>query len=504
MPVTMQGRSTTASGSAAYEPYTIVTDLVHNDRGSSPKRQIMQIPTMLKAIDWRAVRAGFWRGLRGGTIGLPVGFVMFALLMLASYASLGRDVPTARAHVAQAFATGILQDEDYLKGNTDLGWHQYNDCLILWQAIDQRASVAALTISPISAMPAITTTRCATLRTFVTGGGSSAPSFYHRYIHGHTTLLRFLLPALSVEAIRNLYHTTLTMLVLAGLCVGMVGLVRRRHPAEALFWTIIFLGFSRWFGLETFGQSLGHGPADIILLGYLLFLAIVGTTCGLDRRTALLTAAIFGGFTAGFEFLTGGIPLGMAAVIGGIPFAVHGDRGANPAIFAFDAFAAFCASVLTCLTAKVVLVMAVFGPAAMADSALQLRMRMGFDANRGETHDLGLMLMAKKLAKGLSGIAPGMSVMAGAIIVLAIVAGLWAAWRLLRMADPAMRYRAIALLASNLAIAVMLAMFWQHTMIHAWFMERTLVWPIASGFALFAFACVYASTGGRDGARWAR
>lgn len=449
-------------------------------------------------IDATSIRITIMRALRAGAIGVPIGLIAFALFMLANYASLGRDVPAARAHIAQAFATGVLQDEDYLRGDTNIGWHQYNDCLILWQAIDQRAPVSQLTISPLSAPPPPTGTRCGSLRAFVATGSSAPPSFYHRYIHGHTTLARFLLPRLSVEAIRNLYQVTLTLLVVAGLCVGMAGLARRRHPAEALFWTVMFLGFSRWFGLETYGQSLGHGPADIVLLTYMLFLAIVGTTCGLGRRTALVSAAIFGGLTAGFEFLTGGIPLGMAVVIGGIPFAVHADRDANPAAFTFDAFVAFCASVLTALTAKVIVVMAVFGPAAMVDSALQLRMRMGLDPTRGETHDLGIALMAKKLAKGLGGIAPGMSVMAGAIIVVSVVAGLWAARRLLRASEPAIRYRTTALLLSNAAIVAMLILFWEHTMIHAWFMERTLAWTIASGFALFAFASVYASQGCRD------
>lgn len=455
----------------------------------------MPTVTTLKTIDWKLARTAIWRGLRGGSIGVPVGLVVFALFMLASYASLNRNVPAARAHIAQAFTTGVLQDEDYLRGNTDLGWHQYNDCLILWQAVDQRAPVAQLTISPLSAMLPPIGTRCSGLRDFVVDGATPAPMFYHRYIHGHTTLARFLLPIMSVEAIRNLYQTTLTLLILTGLCVGMIGLARRRHTTEALFWTIVFLGFSRWFGLESFGQSLGHGPADIILITYMLFLAIVGTTRGLDRRMALVSAAVFGSFTAGFEFLTGGIPLGMAAVIGGIPFAVQSGRHANPAVFTFDAFVAFCAAVLASLTAKVIVVVSVFGPSAMIDSALQLRMRMGLDPTRGETHDLGLALMIKKLAKGLASIAPGMSILAGTVVFLSILAGLWASQRLLRVSEPEIRYRTIALLASNFAIIMMLTMFWQHTIIHAWFMERTLAWTIATGFALFAFACIHASNG---------
>ena len=32
--------------------------------------------------------------------------------------------------------------------------------------------------------------------------------------------------------------------------------------------------------------------------------------------------------------------------------------------------------------------------------------------------------------------------------------------------------------------------FWQHTIQHAWFMNRIFVWTYCSGFALFAFGVV--------------
>ena len=442
----------------------------------------------------RLTTLAFWRSLlpraiRAVLMGVAIGAPFFALFCLANHASLGRDLPTARAHVAQAFASGVLQDQDYLDGNTDIGRHQYNDCLILRLALDQRASRDQLTVSPLVQVPVPPRGECQTVHGFITWEPPVGTVFYHRYIHGHAMLARYLLPILSVAAIRNLYHTTLTLLVVAGIVTGLVALGRGRRPVQGLFWLIVFLAFSRWFGLETYGQSLGHGPADIVLIGYLLFLAIAGTIGGIGRRTALISAALFWALTITFEFLTGGIPLGLAAVIGGLPFAWNARAEKSGPIVPFESLIGFCASIATVMLLKIALVLRVFGWDSMREDALQLRMRMGLDATRGETHDLGLALMAKKLAKGINGLAPGMHVMAGAIVVIALLAGLWGARHMLRSAAPVMRERTIALLASNAAILLMLVGFWQHTMIHAWFMERTLVWTIATGFALFALAC---------------
>jgi hypothetical protein len=38
-------------------------------------------------------------------------------------------------------------------------------------------------------------------------------------------------------------------------------------------------------------------------------------------------------------------------------------------------------------------------------------------------------------------------------------------------------------------------MFWQHTMIHAWFMDRVLAWIIGSGLALFGLALIERDAG---------
>ena len=434
--------------------------------------------------------------VRAAVTGGALGLLVFALFLLLNQASLGRDLPTARAQVADAFASGALQDEDWRYGDTNIGRHQYNDCLILWQALDQRAPSAQLAVSPLLDLPQAAESRCARLRRFVAGEIAGDPVFYHRYLHAHTTVARILLPILSVAQIRTLYHSTLTLLVLAGIALSLTALARRRTP-EALFWLIVFLVFSRWFGLESYGQSLGHGPADIVHLSFLLVLAAAAARGGLSAKTAILMSGLFGAGVMLFEFLTGGIPLGLAAVIGGLPFALRRTEGERVTDRIAEAAIAFCAGAGACLLAKLGLALAVFGPGPLLDYAGQLGARMGL-LNHAEMAGVGPLDLAKKLAKGVNGLAAGMHLMAGFMLVLAVAAGGWGYARTRAAQDPELKRAAAALLLSNLAIAALLALFWQHTVVHAWFMVRTLTWTIASGFALFALALWQVNSGERS------
>lgn len=425
------------------------------------------------------------RAVWGAVVAVPIALLLFALFCLGNYLSLGRDVPAAEAHIRAAFAAGVLQDVDWLPGNTDIGRHQYNDCLILYMAVDQQATPGQLTTSPIKPVQRGTETMCGALRAYVGGDKAAGRTgiWYHQYIHGHTMLARFLLPVMPVEAIRNLYRTIETLLVLAGMLAAMLALVRGRQPVESLFWLIVFLAFSRWFGLESYGQSLSHAPSDAIILAYLLFLTIAATRGGLGRRSSLIAAALFGSLVAIFEFLTGGIPLGLAVIVGGLPFALCERKSGEQLDRVVEAAAAFCAAVLACLALKLALALWVFGIDSFRASAAQLGVRMGM----GEA-DLGLLVAIKKLVKGINSLAAGMHVLAGAILLVAIGFGAWGAGVLIRSGDALARARAIHLLASNAVIVALLGLLWQHTIIHAWFMERIFVWTIGTGFALFALA----------------
>lgn len=423
----------------------------------------------------------------GFAAAMPIALVFFALFYVANRASLGRDLPAAEANVRAAYAAGVLQDVDWIPGDTGIGRHQYNDCLILYMAIDQQAPAGQLAASPIKPVQRGTETMCQALRSFAGGDKAAGRTgiWYHQYIHGHTMLVRWLLPVLSVETIRNLYHTLQTLLVLAGILMTMTALAQRRHSTESLFWLIVLLAFSRWFGLESYGQSLGHAPSDAVILAYLLFLAAGAARGGIGRRTSLIAAAIFGSLTAIFEFLTGGIPLGLAIIVGGLPFALAETAPGDVRDRVIEAAAAFCAAVAACLAFKILLALWIFGIDSFRESAAQLAVRMGVGT---ESSDIGPLKMAKSLTKGLNSLAAGMHVLAGAMLVSAAGFGAWGARVLLRSGNAQLRSRAIHLIASNLVIVGMLTLLWQHTIIHAWFMDRIFVWTIGSGFALFALA----------------
>jgi len=437
---------------------------------------------MLKTADIRSLAC---RGGLGAIIALPIAALLFALFCLANLHGLGRDLPAAEANVRAAYASGVLQDVDWLPGNTDIGRHQYNDCLILYMALDQQAAAAQLMASPIKPVQRGTETMCGALRAFAAGDKEAGRTglWYHQYIHGHTMLARYLLPLMPVEAIRNLYHSIETLLVLAGIMITTLALAGRRRPTESLFWLILFLAFSRWFGLESYGQSLSHAPSDAIILGYLLFLAMAAARGGLGRWSATISAAVFGSLVAIFEFLTGGIPLGLAIVVGGLPFALRDGDPRKVLDQIVEAAAAFCTAIIACLALKILLALWVFGIESFRESAAQLGVRMGMG---GDQPDLGPMHMAKSLAKGLNSLAAGMHLMAGAILLIAVVIGAWGARTLLRTQDSVLRARALHLLVSNGVIVGMLMLLWQHTIIHAWFMDRIFVWTIGTGFALFA------------------
>jgi hypothetical protein len=427
------------------------------------------------------------RAALGAIIAAPIALLVFALFILANFLSLGRDLPAAEAHVRAAYASGALQDVDWLPGNTDIGRHQYNDCLIIYMALNQQAGATDLMASPIKPMPRETETMCGALRAFVEGDRAAGRTgvWYHQYIHGHTMLARYLLPIVPVETMRNLFHTIQTLLVLSGVLLTMLALVRGFRPTESLFWLIVLLAFSRWFGLESYGQSLSHGPSDAIILVYLLFLAVSASCGGLSRWTSLVAAALFGSLTAIFEFLTGGIPLGLALIVGGLPFALRDGDPAEQLDRVVEAAAAFCFAVIACMALKLGLAFSVFGIDSFRESASQLQLRMGMGSAEASP---GLLEAIKKLVKGINSIAAGMHVLAGATLLTAIGFGIWGGRLLMRIGDPAIRARTLHLAASNLVIVAMLLLLWQHTIVHAWFMERVFVWTIGTGFALFIFA----------------
>ena len=437
-----------------------------------------------------------------------VAVLIMLLFFIASYFSLGRQLETARSNVRAAFASGeLLPGANKALGNTILGVHQFNDCLILGMSIDQRPGLEReLLVSPIRAafsatvedrgvgatLPPTIVERsdpaepCPVLYHLAEGDTPlTGVEYYHRYLHGQTILVRYLLPVMSVNMIRLLYSSLLSLTVTAGFAYSLIMLATGVRHATYLVWAVVFVAFSRWFGLESFGQSLSHGPSDLIIVAYLLFLCIASRR-GLGAPALLMSSAVFGSLTMIFEFLTGGLPLGAALMIGLIPLALRQDAARlRMAGVTLQCLLAFATAAVACIVLKILIALATFGFGVLPDffDALGKRMSIGDTSTMSNG---GLMVFGSKIIGGLSGLAGNMRLLAGLTIALAVVAGIWG-FTTIRMCSLSDRLReqSLFLLASNVVIPVWLVAFWQHTIQHAWFMDRILVWPIASGFALF-------------------
>jgi hypothetical protein len=415
-------------------------------------------------------------------VGALVGAAFFLAFTALNYLSLGQDLPAARQAVTAAFAVGELGHQESLRGNTAIGQHQFNDCLILAMALDRSAPAAQLAVSPIRPLYSRTDGPCGDLDFYAHGKAPDGPLyFYHNYIHGQTMLARFLLPRISVKGMRTAYHLLGSLLLLAGLLTAMQSLVRGRRAG--LFWLIAFIGFARFFGLEAFGQSLGHGPSDLVVLGFALLLAAAAAAGGARPRSLILLAAGFGALTMIFELLTGGVPLGLALLIGGTAFAMREGDEIRPCILA--AVVAFGAAIAACVACKAVLVVSQFGAGALRIPMLELAVRTGFLRWPGITPPFSPVTFVARLVEGLDSLVPGMRWLAFGVLALALGFGAWGFDRLRRTPE---RTKAVLLAVSCLPILLWFPIFRQHVIEHAWFMDRILVWLAISGFSLFALA----------------
>jgi hypothetical protein len=442
-----------------------------------------------------------WRRI-GMTI-LPaagVGLLISALLLPALYAlnyhSIGYRNSDIVASVRAGFASGELQDKARLEGDTGRGIHQYNDCLILYQAIDQSAPRSTLAVSPLNntAKPG----PCQNLRALVNGHALPDPTRYHNYLHGHTMVARYALAHISVSALRTIYKSLETLILAIGIGLALIQLaIGRGDRFDHLFWLVIFSTFARWFGLEAFGQSLSHGPADTIFLGFLLILYITRNLGGLPGWLVAPLAALFGIGTIVFEFLTGGIPLGWAALIGALPFAFATDTPPERIVRAvLGGLTAYSTAVAASLIGKFWLVYHSFGMTALHNITGALAIRISI-AEGDEPANKSLAGLIEAIWQGSGTLAVGMHWLSGLAILTAFACGAWGTRLLLRADSPTTRVRAMLLAGSNGALLIWIALFSQHFIVHYFFMGRIFAWTLASGFALFALAIWWRNTAAR-------
>jgi hypothetical protein len=428
--------------------------------------------------------AALWRTVAAAAL---IACVISGLFFALNAVSVGYNVSKAQAQVRQAFARHQLQDVSWLPGNTGIGTHQFNDCLILLQAVDQRADPWALRISPLNQSFPARADPCIYLHHFNASAPLTQPYFYHRYLHGHTMLIRWLLPNLSVGAIRLIYQTVIIGGLLAGFAIALIQIAKGHDRTRGVAWAILFAVFTRYFGIESYGQSLGHGPADLIAVLFLLFLCLRWSRGGLSLGHVIPAAAIFGTLTMIFEFLTGGIPLGASIVIGALPLALPEGNRSIMCRATIQALLAYCSAIVVTILAKAALLIATFGYAPLAEAKAQLAVRMTHGAV-GETADASVSAFWTCITQGLDSLASGMGFLAMGMLAISATAGYWGYRTLIAAPDQRWTIEARLLALSTLPPILWLPLFWQHTIVHARFMDRILVWLIVAPFILFTLA----------------
>jgi hypothetical protein len=414
---------------------------------------------------------------------IAVAAIFYAVLLALSWVSLGSDPRHATAAVAEAFSSGDLTEYDMTLTDARIGAHQFNDCLILDQAIARSGTRAQMTVTPPNDFADRTTAVCRELKLSVTDGRHGPLNFYQNYIHGQTVLARALLEFLPVRAIRTLYQLIITALLFAGLALAMRQALRGGATVNVIFWICFFLAFARFFGFEYFAQSLGHGPADAVLLGYALWLETISFRAQSRPVDFVIPAAAFGALTAIFELLTGGLPLGIALTIAGVAMTERRDDRLKSSVL--QAGTAFVTAMTAMVAIKIVLTEILFGRDAVASAGGQLIARLVGSAQFEPLPPPTVANIIQRVSRGLAEMMGGQPELLGMILLLTIAFGTVGTIRLRRSE---LRERAMLVAASNLVLVVWVAVFNHHFYVHAWFMTRIFAWTIATGFALFAMA----------------
>lgn len=434
-----------------------------------------------------------------GGLSATLATLLTLLLLSANYLSALLPRQPIHQKIEQAFARGDLGDPVHLRTNTKQGAHQYNDCLILSMASDDRPAPLLRALSPVTPAEIPENNPCLYLR-MVSSGSPAVPlspaTFYHRYLHGQVAVTALLLQRFDLAGIRTFYDlfafTILIGLVGANLhflrssllhikgLPSEIQLQRATRHGVLLLSSIIFLLF---YGVQFYGMSLGHGPSDVVLYGYLLTATFVNFS-DLSGRKSIAIHSAFGVFTAYFELFTGGVPLGLSLI-----FICYGSLALGSRRFdiwwnaCLAAGAFLCAFVIAVIT-KLVVAGCVFGfHEVFANFVNQLQFWTEGDR-------IGVIAAAIALAESSHYLGGGWRLLGAFMLSLSGVAFVYSIVVLARRIRHGENWESPSLFVlAYMAIIVWYIVFRKHAAQHNFFMIRISVGLIISSLALLAYIC---------------
>jgi len=389
-----------------------------------------------------------------------------------------------RLNLQHSYETGALQRADWLWQNQDIGFNQYNDCLLVMMERFRRdpwsSAVAPVVVfndlpgGPLLRQPL---TECEIARAAVQ---SPQPRRlfrpdrffeYSRYVHAYRIPFILLISVVSVGVIRILYRVTVAGILLflflrhvRRFCLSQISTER----VTAICFVVITLAFLLFSGLDIFSQSLTHGPSDMLLFASFGWLSLASGRRVLAQGgvTAALSSLAFG-----FDFLHGTVPQMLAILIGCTALRSYAESSPLAVSFFLKMVLAFAFGVAGAVLAKLLAASSIGGWATITDFGDQLLFRI----NGGE-HSYRQVFSNLYWASSQIGFGhywpPVVAIACG-------IAGALFAFALLLNGSVQRRDRLAltAMLASAMVPFGWYIIFKNHASIHG-FMVRLLAWPI--------------------------
>lgn len=409
--------------------------------------------------------------------------VIFLLLNLAAAAAPAEPLLD---RVRDAFARGALAHDDYLPRDTQRGFNQFNDCLILLYTTNRSGSALERAVGPpVLRRDANPEWRdlCLTLDEFASG--DPAADGYHavrytRYWHGFMPVTTAMLAVVDLPSARRVLvagtHLSLLLLLLAagGKHRGLLLVAASVATIGLLFW-----------GLPHFGQGLSHAPGDIVVL--LGLAALMHWRHPLVRQQLFIPfCGVYGATVVYLEFLTAQLPIAsgllfaIAYVVGTEQVGGNGDRRLAWR-FAVAGLGAFAFGSLLTVALKQGLVLAIIGGGADGDFAGKLQEYTGLRDRLYSPMDRLLVPLFYTLQGGRIMVYGSK---AGTFLLYAVTTVAWVAASALafRSRDRRALPDLLAFVFASAGVALWISIFPVHTVIHNHWMSRMLLVPIGLGW----------------------
>lgn len=446
-----------------------------------------------------------WAALRDLRSALPdalVAGILCGVLACGAVIALGAlavsiDPGVIRAGIVQGLSDGTIPTTDTPAPDGPAGVHPLNECLIhlmaglrsddvLLDAITPLAPIQFIAYRPDAADTNGLPNVCPKLVAWAPAGEARFEvGRYHRYLHGHRLLAMLGLRVVDASVVGVGLAAACYGL---GLAILVVNIARMRRelaatPLPALprgpCLAVVGATLLTCYGLPHFAHLLSHAPSTIIFLAFLLTASLLRLDSPPMRRFLLLMAG-FGALSCVFEFLIGAFPI----LVAGYLLVMALDSQGSPAQLQRTVLGltAMTVAFATALIAKLAVSLAVDPDAARAFlDAMTRRMSWSLEAG-GQATRLGVVDLVNALRWKLTNTFPGppwvgylLLGLSGAQITLC--GGFLVTRKTTRMP-------ALLALSSCAVIGGWYLAFPDHTVQHASFMVRMLVWPVSVGWVL--------------------